>query len=150
MEPGDEQVEEPPTQPPHKERGLHRALGIIGRVLITLGLLIIAFVGYQLWGTGIEFRANQRALAKDFEATQSSLLAQVPTTPATTVPPPTTPPTTVIAPITTAGRTTTSSTTTTSTTVPGPTLPPIALGDVVGQLTMPAIKSKPLYIVAGV
>ena len=97
MEPGDEQVDEQveasPAQAPPKERGLQRALGIIGRVLITLGLLIIAFVGYQLWGTGIEFRANQRALAKDFEATQSSLLAQVPTTTPTTVPPSTLSPT---------------------------------------------------------
>ena len=65
MEPGDERIDEdpptedPPTERTHPVRGLHWALGIVGRVLITLGLLIIAFVGYQLWGTGIEFRANQ-------------------------------------------------------------------------------------------
>src|SRR6187455_1637483 len=153
MEQGDELVEEPPTQPTPRARGLHWALGIIGRVLITLGLLIIAFVGYQLWGTGIEFRANQRALAKDFEETQSSLLAQAPTTTPTTLPPATTPPTTVVSPITTSDGTTTSTSTTTtstSTTVPGPTLPPISLGDVVGELRMPSISGKSLYIVAGV
>src|SRR5436190_17868501 len=99
MEPGDE---EPATRPPGAH-GLHWALGLLGRVLITLGLLIIAFVGYQLWGTGIEFRANQRALASDFKETQSSLLAATSTAPPTTVPPSTAPSTTV-AGSTTSGR----------------------------------------------
>jgi hypothetical protein len=32
---------------------LARVLGAIGRVCITAGVLILLFVAYQLWGTGI-------------------------------------------------------------------------------------------------
>jgi sortase A len=32
---------------------LAKVLGTIGRVFITAGVLILLFVAYQLWGTGI-------------------------------------------------------------------------------------------------
>ncbi|MGA1061881.1 MAG: hypothetical protein ACO3VH_06090, partial [Ilumatobacteraceae bacterium] len=30
------------------------AVGLLGRTLVVVGLLMLGFVGYQLWGTGIE------------------------------------------------------------------------------------------------
>jgi sortase A len=117
--------------------------------MITMGLLIIAFVGYQLWGTGIEFRANQRALADDFRDAQSSLLAT------TTVPPTTVPvtaaPTTIEPTNTVSGpATSVAPSTVAPTTAPAPTTPPVELGDLVGALTMPSIGDTTYYVVAGV
>ncbi len=49
-----------------------RALTLTGRVLLTIGLLMVAFAGFQLWGTGLaEARAQDqlsRELAARFEA----------------------------------------------------------------------------------
>ena len=45
---------------------LNRTLDIVGRTFITLGLLIISFVAYQLWGTGIEQAQSQKKLAAEF------------------------------------------------------------------------------------
>jgi sortase A len=42
-------------------------VGHLGRALITVGLMMFAFVGYQLWGTGIQEARSQDRLAKDFE-----------------------------------------------------------------------------------
>jgi sortase A len=47
-------------------------VGGIGRVLISLGLLMFAFVAYQLWGTGIQTAATQNRLRSEFEATLAS------------------------------------------------------------------------------
>jgi sortase A len=45
-----------------------RGFDVIGRILLSTGLLLLLFTGYQLWGTGIaEFR-SQKALEKTFEA----------------------------------------------------------------------------------
>src|SRR5918994_779088 len=46
---------------------LARVLGAIGRILITLGVLILLFVVYQLWGTGIREAQAQRSLENEFE-----------------------------------------------------------------------------------
>src|ERR671919_25064 len=46
---------------------LARVLGAIGRTLITLGVLILLFVVYQLWGTGIREAQAQRSLENEFE-----------------------------------------------------------------------------------
>jgi sortase A len=43
------------------------ALGIIGKAMITIGLLMLGFVVYQLWGTGIKTEQAQRELAKEYE-----------------------------------------------------------------------------------
>lgn len=94
---------------------LSKVLGGIGRTLITAGTLILLFVAYQLWGTGLQEAKAQKSLSKDFEA----LLASVDQTTTTTTAPPST---------------------TTSTTVPGST-PKIAVAkaDVVTQdLPLPA------------
>jgi sortase A len=47
-------------------------VGNVGKVLIAVGLLMFGFVGYQLYGTGIETAAAQNALEDDF----NELLAQ--------------------------------------------------------------------------
>ncbi len=41
-------------------------VGHLGRTLITVGLMMFGFVGYQLWGTGIQEARSQDKLAKDF------------------------------------------------------------------------------------
>jgi sortase A len=72
-------------KPPHDWRWV---IGGIGRTLITLGLLMFAFVAYQLWGTGIQTAQAQRTLSRDFDKLISN------TEPATTAVPSTTGPTT--------------------------------------------------------
>lgn len=47
-------------------------IGGIGRFLITLGLLILLFVGYQLWGTNVIAARAQSDLEDEFEQLQSS------------------------------------------------------------------------------
>ena len=60
-----------------------RIIGGIGRVLITSGVLILLFVVYQLWGTGIREAASQDALKNEFAAIEHAVPV-VPTTLATT------------------------------------------------------------------
>ena len=43
-------------------------LGAIGRVMITAGVLILLFVVYQLWGTGIRERQAQDRLERRFNS----------------------------------------------------------------------------------
>jgi len=68
-----------------------RAIRGLGKSLVSLGVLLFLFVAYQLWGTGIAERREQRALAAAFEKAQ---LASPPTLPAPggTAPPQTAPP----------------------------------------------------------
>jgi len=67
---------------------LSKVLGGIGRTLITAGTLILLFVAYQLWGTGLQEAKAQRVLSKDFEAQLASVDQTTTTT--TTAPPTTT------------------------------------------------------------
>jgi len=88
-------------KPPHDWRWI---VGGVGRVLITLGLLMFAFVAYQLWGTGIQTAQAQHTLSRAFEEALGT--TQPPTTtvaPSTTEPPSTD----VTAPSDTAAPTTT-------------------------------------------
>jgi sortase A len=71
---------------------MRRIIGGVGRALVTIGILILLFVAYQLWGTGIyEAReqnrlqsqfakelARERAQDKRATATTSTTLPQVP------------------------------------------------------------------------
>jgi sortase A len=43
-----------------------RLLGAIGKMLIVAGLLVLGFVGYQLWGTSLETARGQSELTDDF------------------------------------------------------------------------------------
>lgn len=45
---------------------LSRVLGAVGRTLITSGCMVLLFVAYQLWGTGIQAGNHQNNLASDF------------------------------------------------------------------------------------
>src|SRR3954453_12743046 len=75
-------------------RPVRRAIAGIGRTLVTLGLLILLFVVYQLWGTGIFTARAQDNLEHDVRAhiqqlqDENDTVAPVPTTakPGTSVP----------------------------------------------------------------
>ena len=62
---------------------LARVLGAVGRTCITAGVLILLFVAYQLWGTGIRTAQAQNRLEDDFEAVLEEAADQ-PTTTTTT------------------------------------------------------------------
>jgi sortase A len=72
---------------------LARVLGGIGRTMITAGVLILLFVAYQLWGTGIRERQAQDRLGKQLDAqlstttTLTTVTAPPGTLPVTTAPP---------------------------------------------------------------
>ncbi len=80
-----------------------RVLGALGRFFITTGIVILLFVGYQLWGTGLQEASAQNDLESDFDQLLDSF--DVPTT-------------TTTAPIVT------STTTAVASSVPSTTLPP--------------------------
>lgn len=46
---------------------LSQLLGGIGRTLISSGVIILMFVAFQLWGTGVQHARAQDSLASDFE-----------------------------------------------------------------------------------
>ncbi len=117
-------------------------VGTLGKVLIAAGLLMFGFVGYQLWGTGIEYRQSQDQLASEFS---NLLAATAPTTsgaptPATTAPSSTTP--------VTAPAATTPSTAPPTTATPV-TVPDFASGDVMALLEIPSIGVH-TFVVSGV
>jgi sortase A len=92
---------------------VRRSAAALGRALITVGILILLFAAYQLWGTGLYTAQQQDHLRKQF----TSELHKVPSkTPPTTIPSPTT---------------------TSTTSPPSPPLPPS--GDAVAQIRIPKI-----------
>ncbi|MGH8918435.1 MAG: sortase domain-containing protein, partial [Actinomycetes bacterium] len=117
--------------PPHDWRW---AVGSVGKVLIAAGLLMFGFVGYQLWGTGVEYAQAQDRLDEEFD----ELLASVGTVATTT--------TTTAVPDSTVGVTTASgvptTVATTPVTTPAPPPPEVVVfedGDVIGRIEIPAI-----------
>ena len=121
----------------------------LGKTLIAAGLLMFAFVAYQLWGTGIETARAQNALENEFE----DLLAGTTTTDALVI--------TVPVVDTVAGSVPDKVPATVVDTVPestqavaAPVEPPIALptveeGDPIARIEMPAIGVDNI-VVAGV
>lgn len=86
-----------------------RILGALGRFFITTGIVILLFVGYQLWGTGLQEASAQSGLENEFD----ELLDSVdPSTTETTVA------------VTSPSTSTTVVSSTTSTTVATTTIPP--------------------------
>jgi sortase A len=74
---------------------VRRVIGAVGRILVTLGVLILLFVAYQLWGTGVYTAREQSRLKDQFahqlekvSATTSTTAAPGPTTTTTPLPPP--------------------------------------------------------------
>jgi sortase A len=59
---------------------VRRTIGAIGRALVTIGILILLFVAYQLWGTGL-YEAQQQSHLKDqFKEQQAKARATTTTT----------------------------------------------------------------------
>jgi sortase A len=58
---------------------LSRVLGVLGRILIGLGLLVLGFVAFQLWGTGLEESHQQEELTGEL-AGELGEVAEGPTT----------------------------------------------------------------------
>jgi sortase A len=69
-----------------------RAVGAVGRMMIRAGVLILLFVAYQLWGTGLQTERAQSDLRQQLEEQQAALAAEAPGSPTTGAP--TTEPTT--------------------------------------------------------
>jgi len=107
---------------------LSRILGGLGRTLITSGTLILLFVSYQLWGTGIQTAQAQRELNTEFEAAlaKASASTTTSTTEATT--------TSSLPP----GVTTTTLINTTPAVAPA-NLPVPAEGDPIAKMKIPSI-----------
>ncbi len=119
--------------PPHDWRWV---VSGIGKVLIVLGLLMFAFVAYQLWGTGIEYAQAQNRLDNEFEELLADTTTIAPTSTSVTVPETTT---------TVAGR----PNRTPTTTAPPATVPPFDPGDAIARIEIPSI-GVDAVVVAGV
>ena len=104
---------------------LARVLGAVGRTLITAGVLVLLFVVYQLWGTGILQAQAQDRLGKQLD----KQLAEASTTTTTTIDP---------------------TATTTPQTLPATTAPPLAEpppeGDPIGRIEIPKIGLKAVVV----
>ena len=87
-----------------------RVIGAVGRFMMRAGVLVLLFVVYQLWGTGLTTQRAQNDLESQFEA-QLATTTTLPAEPSTTAP-----------------------------AVTAPTdVPPPADGDPVGRIRIPAI-----------
>lgn len=107
-------------------RGWRAWLARAGRLLIALGVLMLLFVAYQLWGTGLYTARAQDELASEFRDQLQQAGAAAATT-TTSLPPSTTTP---LAPTTTA----------TLPASPAPQVPlAVAEGAPVGRMVIPAI-----------
>lgn len=56
-----------------RRQRLNSILDVIGRTLIASGLLLLAFVGYQLWGTGIAETRAQSSLERQFRSQPAAI-----------------------------------------------------------------------------
>ena len=130
----------PPAREPSARAGtidgVRRTIAGIGRTLVTLGLLILLFVAYQLWGTGIFTARAQDSLKSNFTKAQQLYTQENDTVgPITTTVPPTT---------STSPSLPTSTTTTTSPARPAPPTPPE--GDAEGLITIPRIGLNMIFV----
>ncbi len=117
---------------PKNPHDWHWVVAGIGKTLITLGLLMFAFVGYQLWGTGIQTAQAQDRLEDEFRAKLASTTTTIATEATTTTTMVATPPTTV------PGETTT--TVAVATTIPvAPPAEPVPDGDAIAILRIPRL-----------
>src|SRR3954447_979502 len=81
------EVGEPPAERPSRRRDWRWWVGGTGRVLIVVGLLLLGFVAYQLWGTGIEHARAQIDLEHEFNQQLATTAAPTTTVAPTTVAP---------------------------------------------------------------
>jgi sortase A len=132
-------TEAPPAPPPRRPRRDWRWwVGGVGRILIVLGVLLLGFVAYQLWGTAIQHDRAQADLEKEFSAQLG-----------TTVPPATTATTVAVAPSSTVASTAAAPTTVPTTAPTAPPRPVFNEGDAVARLEIPRIGVNEI-VVAGV
>lgn len=110
---------------------LAKVLSRIGRVLITAGVLILAFVAFQLWGTGLQTRQAQNDAETEF-AEQSEQFAESGTLAGGDEEPGATTTTAAVGATTTTTAPTTGTTDTTDATDPG------GSGDAGGEQIIPA------------
>ena len=71
---------------PKAPRDWRWTVGIVGRVFIVTGLLLFAFVAYQLWGTGIQTAQAQNDLDQQFQELLQSTTTTSTTTTSSTLP----------------------------------------------------------------
>jgi sortase A len=105
-------------------------LGAVGRVLVTGGILILLFVAYQLWGTGILQARAQNDLEQQF---QQSLQAEASSSSSTST--------------TSPGPTATTLAPATTTVPPPPEIPP--QGEAVARIAIPKL-GMDQFVVEGV
>lgn len=103
---------------------MRRVVGAIGRTFITVGVLILLFVAYQLWGTGIYTAQQQDELEQQFDQALQQEGQDAPTTSSSTT-------------TTTVAGAPPSSTTTSTTQAPPPPPPPD--GEAVARIRIPKI-----------
>ena len=61
-----------------------RVVGVIGRIMMTAGAVLLLFVVYQLWGTGLQTAQEQERIEDEFAALQESVTGTTaPTSPFT-------------------------------------------------------------------
>ena len=114
---------------PKQPRDWRFWVGGLGKVLITLGLLMFAFVAYQLWGTGIQTSRSQDSLRGKFDQAMQSTTTSSTTTSTTIT-------STTVA---SSAPGSTSSTSSTTTTVPVALASTARDGDPIAQLSIPKI-----------
>lgn len=115
-----------PRASPSLPQMLSKGLDYLGRTLITAGTLILLFVVYQLWGTGLQEAKSQKTLAAaldDTLAEAKAAKATSTTTTTTTTAPPTGSTTTPLAPVELAPE----------------DLPLPAYGEAIARIKIPAI-----------
>lgn len=56
-------------------------VGVVGRVMIGAGVILLLFVAYQLWGTGLHTRQAQNRLEDELAQRQAEVQADAPTPP---------------------------------------------------------------------
>jgi sortase A len=66
---------------------MRQVLGAVGRALVTVGLLLLLFVAYQLWGTGLYTAQAQNDLQDQFHEQQRAATTSTTTTPTATTTP---------------------------------------------------------------
>lgn len=120
---------EPGSSPGARHR-VARVLGAVGRLMITSGTVILLLVAYQLWGTNLQTNRAQGELADEFSALVDEPGPSVPST---------TPPS-ASAP---------SSTTPTPPPEVAPGIEPPALGEPIGNFSIPAIGVHRFWTVEG-
>jgi sortase A len=117
---------------------VRRTIAAIGRTLVTLGLLILLFVAYQLWGTGIFTARAQSSLKSDFRKAQANYSAEQRGTVEATSP--------VTAPSPTTGSTPTTTTPVDPATLTRPAPPTPNEGDVEGLISIPRININMAFV----